>query len=109
MDVFRVENGQGHGPYTFVAETDAEQFVRQKMSERHNDSPEHPAWARDFNDIWGRPEMVSGFDSMESLRSWFGEWLGPLEKAGFSIVKYEGVKLLEYSLSGRQLRFVKPI
>lgn len=60
----------------------------------HHSRGEHPGMFTDFNSTLKKEsEMVSDYfcscPSLESLKSWFKGYNGPLKQIGFKIVRYE--------------------
>lgn len=102
MQVWRIEDSDGRGPY----DNSAHPHFR-RLCNSHDASPHHPSWYRDYGSI--RYAYVSGCASENQLRMWFYGFVAPLLREGFRIVTYTvPADDVEMSLSGRQLRFIKP-
>jgi len=102
MVVYRVEMPDGCGPYYSPLNP-----RRMSMGIKHFDSS-HPTPADDFGWVKYNRQYYFGFDSMQSLYSWFGGWLKSILDHGGKILKY---KVDEYNVqigdSGLQLIFLK--
>ncbi len=107
MEVWRVQNDFGEGPYTGKSTIQGWVDCKGDLLAAHNGSDDHPSWMIDFVHAWDSSHWRAGFESKEDLIAWFGEFLNPGVLAyGFSIVTLEVDSLyVEQSWSGLQIRF----
>lgn len=88
--VYRIEHPEnGFGPYRSMLTDDD---LLERMREKHSAyvSPAHPVPQKDgiAPAVMEAGNMLSAFKNMTQLRAWFGEFVGPLLKDGFKVVKY---------------------
>lgn len=93
MVVYRVENADGFGPYTFRDGhmTPAQAELCLEIGERHGNCPAHPGprsdkgWrenpkAREFDDSYR-----FGFTGLDQMVAWFRGWGVQLRDTGFTV------------------------
>ena len=90
MLAYRLEM-DGVGPYWCSPGADRTHAnVKCRLSTSHLTSRLHPSWFEVFNPPpEDYREYLSGCDSLESLKEWFGEFWDELLRVGFDAVTYE--------------------
>jgi hypothetical protein len=91
MLVYRVENSEGGGPYTFYSFDKADKAVvavSNALKEAHNESHHHPPPHSDGISFVRHYERC-GFVSIEDLVQWFDGWLQKLHDVGFRMAIYD--------------------
>ena len=108
IQVYRVENEEGVGPYAGNACEDMRYYHNSVACYRSHPSP--------FNDGLGSPwekneclwnrDMVFGFPSLARLYTWFDGFITDLHNAGYHIAVYQCRKG-RYAMSKKQVVFYK--
>lgn len=87
MIVYRVENKAGLGPYC------SDWFGQNWICNSH-DFADHTPNA--INDVLGFEDgMLCGFNHLKDLETWFRGWLDLLIFAGFRVVEYNVIGIIE--------------
>lgn len=79
--IYRVENGDGEGPYRSRCGKGI--FIVRK----HHNLEKHP-----MPNMWPNEDWCFGFSSLQLLDQWFGGYLNELQEKGFNVVAYEAPK-----------------
>lgn len=104
MIVYRLERDK-LGPYKWenYHEDEIEDYY-QKIHINHA-GDEHPSpYQDDLLEVRSDKTYLFGFDSLDKLHEWFGEWVDKLAEIGFEIKEYCATEYI-YGKSGRQLIF----
>lgn len=92
MLIYRVEDENGDGPYRHPNMND----VLEEMEDAHswNERDAHPTPHDEGINVYDLHhkkgwDPAFAFSSLESLETWFGDWLKPLTEIGFVVRVYD--------------------
>jgi hypothetical protein len=117
MYVYRIEHSEyNNGPYSIatplghieVVGLELQKLValREKLLDKHHNDETHPGAKNDIFGFIPWSEIVTGFDSIGKLLSWFDGYLDILYDCGYVIRVFEvAEKDILTSTSGKQIGF----